>query len=191
MSFQLRAAAAAALLAAAAPAASHPAGHAAHHRTAAQERLRLETRRDAGDRIELTLSGARFTSRDDIEGLLLYRAARIAKTAGRNWFILLHLPGETGTDDHPAVRTPGFGAAYAHWQPHWSYYLASGGWQPWHPEWGAPFWADSVRAPERFEAHAMIQLGHGSMPRDAPMAFDADRILRALGPGYARRRLAG
>lgn len=138
------------------------------------------------NRFELTFRGRRFVSRDQVEGYLLYRAALVTRASGGRWFVLLHLPGERGAQDHPARQSPAFGQAYVHWQPHWSYQLTGQGWQPWHPEWGAQFWADA-RAPrdvEQFEAHAIIELRRGAFRADDPMAFDAARVVRDLAPGF-------
>jgi hypothetical protein len=136
------------------------------------------------NRYEVTLSGKSFGSRDKAEGYLLYRAALFAQQSGRGWFRLLHLPGEDGPEAHPARRSPAFGEEYAHWQPHWSYYQAGTGWQPWRPEWGVPFFADhgDSRVVERFEVHAMIELGQGAKPSDMQMAFDTMKVVKDLKP---------
>lgn len=134
------------------------------------------------NRYELTFSGQHFSSRDQLEGYLLYRAARVARDSGYAWFVLLHLPGDRGVDDHPARRNPSLGVRYGHWQPHWNYRLVGQEWQPWHPETGAPFWTDMVarRDVERFEVHAIIEGRHGAFPRRLPSAFNAARVIRDL-----------
>lgn len=140
---------------------------------------------EAGERrYELTYSGRRFDSRDGVDGYLLYRSALLTRQQGYSWFLLLHLPGERGPNAHPARPNPSFGADYGHWQPHWSYYRSSLGWQPWHPEWGAPFWADEpgLTDVERVEAHAMIEMGRRNPPPDAQTVFDAERVTRDLRP---------
>ena len=139
---------------------------------------------------EVTFSGRQFGGRDEVEGYLLYRAALLTTQNGFGWFVLRHLPGEGGPDVHPLRLTPSFGAAYGHWQPHWNYYLKGVGWQPWHPEWGVRFWADEVnpKEVERYEAHAMIKMEHEFMPSDAGMSFDANRVVRDLGPRFSRVR---
>lgn len=146
--------------------------------------VRIAAVETAENQHEITFSGRRFTSRDQVEGYLLYRAALFAKQSGHRWFILLHMPGEGGPEAHPPRRSPTFGQAYGHWQPHWSYYRPVFGWQPWRPEWGVRFWADDMdlRDVERFEVHAMIELGRGAVPRDPQMAFDAEAVLKDLQP---------
>lgn len=133
----------------------------------------------AADRFELIHSGSKFSSRDAIEGRLLLSSARLALAHGQGWFVLLTMPGER-IDVHPSRRDAAFGTRYGHWQPHWTYYLAGYGWQPWHPEWGAEFWAGDVdvRRVEQFEAHAMIELGKSANPLDDVVLFDANAVIR-------------
>jgi hypothetical protein len=135
------------------------------------------------NRYEITYAGPWSGSRDSIEGGLLYRAALLASQHGKTWFRFLHMPGEAGPLSHPGRGAPSFGAAYGHWQPHWSY-LTESGWQPWHPEWGAPFWAETLAGPaaERVEVHAMIELGSGSLAVRSQTDFDVAQVLRDLRP---------
>ncbi len=138
----------------------------------------------APGRLEITFSGTRFESRDRVERYLLYRAALLAKQNGASWFGLLYLPGEAGPDSHPA-RSSGPGQHhYGHWQPHWNYYVSKLGWQPWHPEWGVAFWADSIDLSlvERYDAHAMIELGINRRPLEDQPIFDVDEVIRDLEP---------
>lgn len=144
--------------------------------------------RDAGEhRLEVTSTGVTFTSRDALEGALLLKAARLTLERGQGWFRLLHLPGER-PGVHPARTNAGFGAKYGHWQPHWNYFQAGEGWQPWHPEWSAPFWTREVdrKNVERFELHAMIELGRGPLPRIGQTAFNAAAVRADLEPRYGR-----
>jgi hypothetical protein len=137
-------------------------------------------------RIELTFAGKRFESRDRVERYLLYRAALLAKQNGASWFGLLYLPGEAGPDSHPARSSRPSQHHYGHWQPHWNYYVSGLGWQPWHPEWGVAFWADSIDLSlvERYDAHAMIELGINRRPEEDKPIFDVDEVIRDLGPSF-------
>ena len=140
----------------------------------------------APGRLEVTFSGTHFDSRDLVERYLLYRAALLAKQTGASWFGLLYLPGEAGPDSHPA-RSGRLGQHhYGHWQPHWNYYVSGLGWQPWHPEWGVAFWADSIDLSrvEQYNAHAMIELGVGSRPQNDQPIFDVDEVVRDLEPTF-------
>jgi hypothetical protein len=141
-------------------------------------------------RFELTYSGIRFYSRDTVEHYLLYRAALLARRNGATSFLLLYLPGEAGRSVHPALpsRLSGpdssrlSGPDYGHWQPHWNYYVTGMGWQPWHPEWGAVFWADEIDSArvQRYEAHAIIELiRDGRDPEDQPV-FNAIEVIKRL-----------
>jgi hypothetical protein len=140
----------------------------------------------APGRLEVTFSGKQFESRDRVERYLLYRAALLAKQNGASWFGLLYLPGEAGPDSHPA-RSSGPGQQhYGHWQPHWNYYVSGLGWQPWHPEWGVAFWADDIDLSlvERYDAHAMIELGINRRPSEDQPIFDVDEVIRDLEPAF-------
>ena len=141
-------------------------------------------------RFELVYSGTKFTSRDEIEGHLLLSTARLALAHGQNAFVLLALPGER-TDVHPPRRNPAYGSKYGHWQPHWNYYVPEHGWQWWHPEWGAEFWTKDVdpRTVDRFEVHAMIELGASAGTSDNALPFNARNVVRDLGrpPGVGHR----
>lgn len=137
-------------------------------------------------RFELTYSGKRFDSRDLVEQYLLYRAAVLAKKNGATSFLLLYLPGEGEPSVHPALPKRSSGPDYGHWQPHWNYYVSGLGWQPWRPEWGTAFWADSIDLVlvERYDAHAMIELGVGSLPQNDQPIFDVDEVIRSLEPAF-------
>ena len=136
----------------------------------------------APGRFEVTFSGTRFESRNRVERYLLYRAALLAKQNGASWFGLLYLPGEAGPDSHPARSSPTGQHHYGHWQPHWNYYVSELGWNPWHPEWGAAFWADSIDLSrvERYDAHAIIELGINSRPSGDQPIFDVGEVMRDL-----------
>lgn len=133
------------------------------------------------ERFELVYSGTKFTSRDEIERDLLLSAARLAMAHDAQSFVLLAMPGER-PDVHPPRRNAGFGAKYGHWQPHWNYLLPQHGWQPWHPEWGEDFWTREVdpKAVDRFEAHAMIQLGRSASALDDELQFSAKGVVGDL-----------
>lgn len=133
-------------------------------------------------RFELTYSGIRFGSRDTVEHYLLYRAALLARRNGATSFLLLYLPGEAGPSVHPALPNRLSGPDFGHWQPHWNYYVTGMGWQPWHPEWGAAFWADEIDPArvQRYEAHAIIELiRDGRAPEDQPV-FNASEVIKRL-----------
>lgn len=137
-------------------------------------------------RIEVTVSGARFESRDRVERYLLYRAALLANANGASWFGLLYFPGEAGSGAHPARSSLSSQHRYGHWQPHWNYYVSGLGWQPWHPERGATFWADSIDLSrvERYDVHAIIELGINRRPSGDLPIFDVQEVIRDLEPTF-------
>jgi hypothetical protein len=167
-----------------APASAAP-PHSGHHASQDQS-LAFSAVAGEDKRFEVTLSGRRFTSRDEIEGRLLVEAARLTRRQGSDWFVLLPLPGER-PGHHPTRANPAFGSRYGHWQPHWTYRVDSAGWQPWHPEWAAPFWTSGVdpRTVQEFQVHAMIEVGRGALPQDREIAFDARQVLSDVAAGFA------
>ena len=143
---------------------------------------RLRTTEIEPNRYELIYSGKRLGSRSEVELYLLYRSALLASEKGAVSFSLLYLPGEEGPASHPAPPGPSSKQDYGHWQPHWSYYVIGLGWQPWHPEWGAAFWADAIDAAriERFEVHAIIRLSDATELGEDQPDFRVSEVLHDL-----------
>jgi len=143
----------------------------------------------AGDRYRVDFSGNSLTSRDRVEGYLLYRAAELALGDGYDWFLIVDRLTERETATYalpdPFYR-PWYGNGYGYWRPWWRY-SRRGAWGNWYPGAG-PFWGDSVdlRTVERFEAHAEIVLRRGPVPAGEDRAFDARRVMQDLGPTIER-----
>lgn len=120
----------------------------------------------ADDHYRVQFAGNFYTSRDRVEGYLLYRAAELTDQNGYDWFMLIDHTTErdrrTYVDRYPRYD-PWYGIGYGYWRPHWRYYRGNG-WTTWHPYGGYRFWAYDVdvRTVEKFEAHAEIKLGRGS-----------------------------
>lgn len=145
-------------------------------------------RRIGDDRFQVSFSGNSLTSRDRVEGYLLYRAAELTVAYGYDWFLIVDRLTEHDTQVYVApdpLYRPWYGADFSYWRPHWRYRGEGFGWQDWHPEWGGPFWADS-RTVERFEAHAEIVLRRGPVAAGEERAFDARRVIAELGPSIER-----
>jgi len=145
-----------------------------------------------GDRWRVNFQGNSLTSRETVEGYLLYRAAELTLDQGSDWFEIVDR--ETNRDQRTYVEPdpfyhPWYGPSYGYWRPYWRYYGAPfGGWRGWDPFWGDPFWADRVdiRTVEKFEAVAEIIMHHGPKPADNPRAFDARAVIDNLGPKIKR-----
>jgi len=143
------------------------------------------------DRYRVTFSGNMFTSRDKVEGYLLYRAAELTIQQGYDWFVIRQRETEhrveRRVEPDPMYR-PWYGPTYGYWQPQWRYYDPMDGWRNWHPYSGDPFWADGmdVTTVEQFEATAEIKMRRGEMPKTNRSAFDARDVLQRLGSSVER-----
>ncbi|MEH6660058.1 MAG: hypothetical protein V7679_00295 [Parasphingorhabdus sp.] len=131
-------------------------------------------------------AGNTLTSRDTVEGYLLYRAAELTVQNGYDWFRITDHTTETDRRtfiERSPRYEPYYGSIYLNWRPHWRYYR-SGVWSTWHPYGRDPFWSfdTDVRTVERYEAEADIVMRRGSMPADTSRAFDARKVLQDLGP---------
>jgi hypothetical protein len=129
------------------------------------------------NRYRVMFTGNSLTSRERVENYLLYRAAELTKQAGYDGFTIV----ARATDPHSyttGYRTGPFG----YWTPYWRYRYG-GFWHSWDP-WGRdPFWGDTIdiQTVTNYEASAEIVMSRGRRPND-PMSFDADEVLRNLGP---------
>jgi len=144
----------------------------------------------ADDRYRVHFSGNTLTSRDTVEGYLLYRAAELTIQSGYDWFEITDHTTErerqTYIERSPRYD-PWYGPAYYNWRPHWRYYR-DGRWTIWHPYGSDPFWGrqDYVRTVERFEADAEIIMHRGPMRTNKTRVFDARRVMSDLGPTIKR-----
>ena len=143
------------------------------------------------DRFRVTFSGNSLTSRETVEGYLLYRAAELTVQQGYDWFEIV----DRNTDadrrtyiDRDPFYSPWYGPSYGYWRPAWRYYGGPYGWRTWDPYWGDPFWSSSVdvRTVTKFEASAEIVMNRGAKPADDPRAFDARAVIANLGPRVTR-----
>ena len=139
------------------------------------------------DRWRVNFAGNSLTSRETVEGYLLYRSAELTLQQGYDWFTIVDR--ETNRDRRTYVEPdpfyrPWYGPSFGYWRPHWRYYGAGFGWRSWDPFWGDPFWADrvDVRTVDRFEANAEIVMRRGPKPIDDPRAFDARAVIDSLKP---------
>jgi len=138
------------------------------------------------NRWRVTFAGNSLTSRQTVEGYLLFRAAELTTEQGYDWFSIVdrntQRDARTYIEPDP-FYSPWYGP-YGFWRPSWRYWGPGPGWRTWDPYWGSPFWADSVdvRTVEKFEATAEIFMGKGPKPADDPRAFDARQVIANLQP---------
>ena len=145
----------------------------------------------APDRYVVRFHGNELTSRDRVEGYMLYRAAELTLEHGYDWFLVAdrHTEHDVQTQVQPDLSyRPYYGSGYGYWRPSWRYYRPGYGWGVWDPWGGGPFWAErlDVRTVESFEAEAEILLRRAPIPADEPRGFDARRIVAELGPTIER-----
>jgi len=127
--------------------------------------------------------GNSLTSRDRVEGYLLYRAAQLTVQGGFDWLSILDRNTEhnvrTIVRPDPFYRSR-YGPEYESWRPNWDVYMPGSGWRRWDGSGlDQPF---DVRRVEAFEATAEIQMHRGPMPADELRAIDARKVIAQLGP---------
>lgn len=135
------------------------------------------------DQFRVSFAGNSMTSRETVENYLLYRAAELSREQGYDGFILIERETERDVD----TRVSSFGAGrYSYWGPSWRYRRAGFGWSYWDPYYGDPFFNDNidVRTVDSYEAFAVIKMYRGTRSDDR--AFQADEVLRNLGPTIKR-----
>jgi hypothetical protein len=142
------------------------------------------------NRFRVNFTGNSLTSRETVEGYLLFRAAELTVQEGYDWFAIVDRNTETDRRtyvERDPFYSPWYGPSYGYWRPYWRYY-GGFGWRTWDPWWGDPFWADrmDVRTVTKFEASAEIVMNRGPKPADDPRAFDARAVIANLSPRVTR-----
>ncbi|WP_374660724.1 hypothetical protein [Phenylobacterium sp.] len=142
------------------------------------------------NRFRVNFTGNSLTSRETVEGYLLFRAAELTVQEGYDWFAIVDRNTETDRRtyvERDPFYSPWYGPSYGYWRPYWRYY-GGFGWRTWDPWWGDPFWADrmDVRTVTKFEASAEIVMNRGAKPADDPRAFDARAVIANLSPRVTR-----
>ena len=134
----------------------------------------------------VSFAGNSLTSRERVEGYLLYRAAELTTQQGYDWFDTTDRRTERHTryyaNPDPFYGS-GFGLNYGWgWRPHWRYY-GGFGMRHWDPWMGGPFWASRYDVDEinRYEASAEIVMGRGPPPAGRRV-FNAREVMTNLGP---------
>lgn len=139
------------------------------------------------DRWRVNFTGNSLTSRETVEGYLLFRAAELTVQNGYDWFAIVdrHTDRNARTYVEPdPLYHPWYGPGFGYWRPSWRYRGRGFGWRTWDPFWGDPFFADriDVHTVESFETGAEIVMHHGVKPADDPRAFDARAVVDSLRP---------
>jgi hypothetical protein len=144
--------------------------------------------RIAQDRWRVTFAGNTLTSRETVEGYLLYRAAELTLEQGRDWFQIVHRNTEHEIR-RDTIRDPLYDPwwGYPSWRPYWRYYDTRRGWNAWYP-YGDPSWSRSVdmQTVERYEASADIEMHNGARPAGNGNIFDARDVIARIGPKIQR-----
>ena len=144
--------------------------------------MRVET-----NRFRVNFAGNSLTSRETVEGYLLFRAAELTVQEGYDHFSIVdrevNRDRRTYVEPDPFYR-PWYGPSYNSWRPSWRYFGGGYGWRSWNPYYGDPFWASrvDVRTVEKFETSAEIVMGKGAKPADDMRAFDARQVIDNLRP---------
>jgi hypothetical protein len=139
------------------------------------------------DRFRVNFAGNSLTSRETVEGYLLYRAAELTVGQGYDYFVIVDRDTDrksrTYVEPDPFYR-PYWGPGFGYWRPSWRYYGAGFGWRSWDPWYGDPFWGNrvDVRTIDKYEASAEILMRRGRKPEGDPRAFDARAVMDSLRP---------
>ncbi len=129
------------------------------------------------DTFKLKVTGQTFTSREDIEKYLAYRAARLTIEKGGQWFTLKE-DRATGDTAVPVPTRDPEGLRYSfrmkYFRPVWRYKTnGATEWIRWSPFTGAPFISTDPKTISDFEVIAEIVVRKGPMDDADPLAFEA------------------
>jgi len=139
------------------------------------------------NRWRVNFAGNSMTSRETVEGYLLFRAAELTLQNGDDWFSIVDRQTDarqrTYVEPDPLYH-PWYGPGFGYWRPSWRFRGRGFGWRTWDPWFGDPFWADryDVRTIENYEASAEIVTHRGAKPANNPRAFDAHAVAESLRP---------
>lgn len=124
------------------------------------------------NRFRVAFAGNTLTARETVENYLLYRAAELTLEQGGGHFIVVGRDVDADTTWHTTYDSP----YYDPWPNRYRWYPGAG-----------PFWDRGTTRPvTRYEAYAEILVQPGPKRTGDPMAFDAQEVVRNLGPRIAR-----
>ena len=127
----------------------------------------------------LVVVGHKFTTRDDVEKYLAYRAAELTMEQKASWFTFTETRAKTDTAPVPKRDPAGLRYSFRmeYWRPVWRYKVSgSPAWQSWSPFAGAAFAIKDPKAVTDFEVSADIVLHQGPMDDANPLAFEAGAV---------------
>jgi hypothetical protein len=134
-----------------------------------------------GNRLHLTVTGHKFTTRAEIEKYLAYRAAELTLAQKGSWFTFVETRAKA--DGVPVPKRDPSGPRYSfrmeYWRPVWRYKTAGNtAWMNWSPFSGAAFFADGkdLKTISDFEASADIVVHKGQMDDTQPLALEAGAV---------------
>ena len=128
----------------------------------------------------LVVAGHKFTSRDDIEKYLAWRAADMTLSDKGIWFTFAQ--ARTKADTVPAPKldpgAPRHSFQMANFQPVWRYKIKGADWKTWSPYSGAAFFVDGIKTEDitDFEAGADIVVRKGVMDDADPLGYEAGAV---------------
>ena len=139
------------------------------------------------NRWRVNFAGNTMTSRETVEGYLLFRAAELTLQNGDDWFSINDRQTDARSRTYVVpdpFYNPWYGPGFGYWRPSWRYRGRGVAWRTWDPWFGDPFFADqmSVQTIQNFEASAEIVTHKGAKPADDPRAFDAHAVVENLKP---------
>lgn len=131
------------------------------------------------DRYHLVVAGHKFSTRNDIEKYLAWRAADLTMEQKASWFTFVETRAKT--DTAPVSKRDPAGLRYSfrmeYFRPVWRYKTkASPAWKSWSPFAGAAFITDDPKSITDFEVSADIVLHKGQMDDANPLAFEAGAV---------------
>jgi hypothetical protein len=128
----------------------------------------------------LVVMGHKFTSRDDAEKYLAWRAAELTMAEKGNWFTFTQ--NRTKADTVPAPKrdpaAPRHSFQMQNFQPVWRYKSGDANWKTWSPYSGAAFFADGMKpeAITEFEVSADIVVRKSVMDDADPLGYEAGAV---------------
>lgn len=134
------------------------------------------------NRYRVTFVGNDYSSQQQVEKYLLFRAAELTVANGFDGFAIVDRDTERNVQHRvhdTGIRYPDR-SLYGGWRPYWRYYGGGYGWRNWDPWYGGPFGGAEfdVRRVERYEAMAEIEMFRGH--HEGATSFDARQVIANL-----------